>query len=49
MIGTDVFRDQPTFVGERVRLEPLGPAVLDDYLLYSVVSRTGSPVRDSSS
>jgi RimJ/RimL family protein N-acetyltransferase len=27
-----VFRDQPTIAGERVRLEPLTPAVLTDYL-----------------
>ena len=32
MIPSDVFRDQQTLVGEQVRLEPLGPAVLDDYL-----------------
>ena len=27
----DAFRDQPTLTGARVRLEPLTPAVLDDY------------------
>jgi RimJ/RimL family protein N-acetyltransferase len=32
MIAPDVFRDQPVLVGERVRLEPLTEAVLDDYL-----------------
>ncbi|HYH29305.1 MAG TPA: GNAT family protein [Pseudonocardia sp.] len=32
MIEADVFRDQPTLTGERVRLEPLTPAVLTDYL-----------------
>ncbi|TWF79692.1 RimJ/RimL family protein N-acetyltransferase [Pseudonocardia hierapolitana] len=32
VIGADVFRDQPTLTGERVRLEPLTPAVRDDYL-----------------
>jgi RimJ/RimL family protein N-acetyltransferase len=32
MIDTDVFRNQPTLTGERVRLEPLTPAVLTDYL-----------------
>jgi RimJ/RimL family protein N-acetyltransferase len=32
VIDTDVFRDQPTLAGERVRLEPLTPAVLTDYL-----------------
>ncbi|GAA1463661.1 GNAT family N-acetyltransferase [Nocardiopsis exhalans] len=26
MVPSDVFRDQPVLVGERVRLEPLGPA-----------------------
>ena len=32
VIGTDVFRDQPTLTGERVRLEPLTSAVQEDYL-----------------
>jgi RimJ/RimL family protein N-acetyltransferase len=32
VIDADVFRDQPTLTGERVRLEPLTPAVLSDYL-----------------
>jgi RimJ/RimL family protein N-acetyltransferase len=32
MIAADVFRAQPTLTGERVRLEPLTPAVLVDYL-----------------
>jgi RimJ/RimL family protein N-acetyltransferase len=32
VIGTDVFRDQPTLIGERVRLEPLTSAVREDYL-----------------
>jgi len=31
MVGADAFRDQPTLTGQRVRLEPLGPAVLPDY------------------
>lgn len=32
MIPADVFRHQPTLTGDRVRLEPLTPSVLDDYL-----------------
>jgi RimJ/RimL family protein N-acetyltransferase len=32
VIGTDVFRDQPTLTGQRVRLEPLTSAVQEDYL-----------------
>jgi RimJ/RimL family protein N-acetyltransferase len=32
VIGAQVFRDQPTLSGERVRLEPLTPAVQEDYL-----------------
>lgn len=32
MIAPDAFRDQPTLVGPRVRLEPLTTAVLTDYL-----------------
>jgi hypothetical protein len=32
VIDTDVFRNQPTLTGERVRLEPLTSAVLTDYL-----------------
>jgi hypothetical protein len=31
MVPLDVFRDQPVLTGERVRLEPLGPEVLDAY------------------
>ena len=31
MVRADAFRDQPVLTGERVRLEPLGPAVLDAY------------------
>ncbi len=31
MIPVDAFRDQPTLTGDRVRLEPLGPAVLRGY------------------
>jgi len=31
MAPDDAFRDQPTLTGPRVRLEPLGPAVLADY------------------
>ena len=31
-MGIDVFRDQPVLTGERVRLEPLTEAVLEDYL-----------------
>lgn len=31
MIAPDVFRDQPVLTGRRVRLEPLTPAVLEDY------------------
>jgi RimJ/RimL family protein N-acetyltransferase len=31
MVPADAFRDQPTLTGPRVRLEPLGPAVLSDY------------------
>lgn len=33
MIGSDAFRDQPELTGLRVRLEPLTPVVLDDYLI----------------
>ncbi|WP_219415072.1 GNAT family N-acetyltransferase [Pseudonocardia nigra] len=33
MIARDLFRDQPTLTGERVRLEPLTSAVLEDYLV----------------
>jgi RimJ/RimL family protein N-acetyltransferase len=32
VITPDAFRDQPVLTGQRVRLEPLTPAVLDDYL-----------------
>jgi RimJ/RimL family protein N-acetyltransferase len=32
MIALDVFRDQPVLTGQRIRLEPLTPAVLEDYL-----------------
>jgi RimJ/RimL family protein N-acetyltransferase len=32
VIGAQVFRDQPTLTGERVRLEPLTLAVQEDYL-----------------
>jgi RimJ/RimL family protein N-acetyltransferase len=32
VITPDVFRDQPVLTGQRIRLEPLTPAVLDDYL-----------------
>ena len=32
VIGAQVFRDQPTLTGERVRLEPLTSAVQEDYL-----------------
>jgi RimJ/RimL family protein N-acetyltransferase len=32
VIARDAFRDQPTLSGELVRLEPLGPAVLDGYV-----------------
>jgi RimJ/RimL family protein N-acetyltransferase len=31
VIAPDVFRDQPVLTGERVRLEPLGPAVAEAY------------------
>jgi RimJ/RimL family protein N-acetyltransferase len=31
MVASDAFRNQPVLLGERVRLEPLGPAVLDAY------------------
>ncbi len=31
MIAADVFRSTPVLIGERVRLEPLGPAVLEPY------------------
>jgi RimJ/RimL family protein N-acetyltransferase len=31
-IDAALFRDQPTLTGERVRLEPLTPAVQEDYL-----------------
>jgi RimJ/RimL family protein N-acetyltransferase len=31
MVPVDAFRHQPTLMGERVRLEPLGPAVLSGY------------------
>jgi RimJ/RimL family protein N-acetyltransferase len=30
-IPPDAFRDQPVLTGERVRLEPLGPAVVEPY------------------
>lgn len=33
MIAADVFRDQPTLVGDLIRLEPLTPSVLEDYLV----------------
>ncbi len=33
MTPPDVFRDQPTLTGHRVRLEPLTPVVLEDYLV----------------
>lgn len=33
VIGSDVFRDQPVLTGRRVRLEPLTPVVLEDYLV----------------
>jgi hypothetical protein len=32
VITADVFRNQPVLTGYRVRLEPLTPAVLEDYL-----------------
>lgn len=32
VIALDLFREQPVLTGQRVRLEPLTPAVLDDYL-----------------
>ncbi len=32
MIASDAFRGQPVLTGQRVRLEPLTPAVLEDYL-----------------
>lgn len=32
MIASEVFRDQPTLTGDRVRLEPLGPTVAEEYL-----------------
>lgn len=32
MLPPDLFREQPVQLGERVRLEPLTEAVLDDYL-----------------
>ncbi|MCO1656487.1 GNAT family N-acetyltransferase [Pseudonocardia sp. S2-4] len=32
MVPADVFRDRSVLHGEHVRLEPLGPAVLEDYL-----------------
>ena len=31
MVPSDAFRDQPVLTGDRVRLEPLGPDVLDAY------------------
>jgi RimJ/RimL family protein N-acetyltransferase len=31
MVAADVFRDQPTLTGPRVRLEPLGAGVLAEY------------------
>ncbi|WP_308257628.1 GNAT family N-acetyltransferase [Pseudonocardia lacus] len=33
IVPDDVFRDRSVLHGEQVRLEPLGPAVLEDYLL----------------
>lgn len=32
MIASEVFRDQPVLTGQQVHLEPLTPAVLEDYL-----------------
>src|SRR3954447_18058735 len=32
VIPADAFRDQPTLTAPRVRLEPLGPSVLEGYL-----------------
>jgi hypothetical protein len=32
VIALDLFREQSVLTGQRVRLEPLTPAVLDDYL-----------------
>lgn len=32
LVPVDVFRDRPVLHGSQVRLEPLGPAVLEDYL-----------------
>jgi len=32
IVPDDAFRDRPVLHGEHVRLEPLGPAVLEDYL-----------------
>jgi RimJ/RimL family protein N-acetyltransferase len=32
VITADVFRNQPVLTGHRIRLEPLTPAVLEDYL-----------------
>jgi RimJ/RimL family protein N-acetyltransferase len=31
MVPADAFRDQPVLTGDRVRLEPLGPAVAEEY------------------
>src|SRR5665647_986595 len=46
----DVFRDQPVLTGKLVRLEPLTPAILEDYLTAlaepEVYRLTGAP-RDS--
>ena len=36
MLPSDVFRDQPALVGERVRLDPLGAADADDLIPYLV-------------
>lgn len=46
MIASDVFRDQPTLTGDRVRLEPLTLTVVEDYLTAlrdpEVIRLTGS-------
>lgn len=46
VIASDAFRDQPVLTGQRVRLEPLTPAVLDGYLAAladpEVIRLTGS-------
>lgn len=40
VIAADTFREQPVLTGERVRLEPLTPAVLDPYWAFLLDAET---------